>query len=195
MNVNKLRNFLDRPNNALFITGALEQHHWLAHPNSVLWVNHNGRARRILGAEETSAQRSSQNSPPGNTPSAKPNEKGEVVLWQNVQKRLANDLRAIPQGYVTLASFDASPNSPEPLRTGNSYTIEGMPGSENPFVTTFVTIVLLVTLAYNLIGFMQSKDTPKQLAGNDGEKGPQAKDKTRHQQGSAARVGTVLART
>lgn len=160
MNVKKLRNFLDRPNNALFVTGALEHHRWLEHPNSVLWVNHNGRARRILGAEESTAQRTAQSAPPANTPGTKPNEKGEVVPWPNVQKRLANDLRAIPQGYVTLASFDASPNSPEPLRTGNSYAIEGMPGSENPFVTTFVTIVLLVTLAYNLIGFMQSKDKP-----------------------------------
>ena len=162
MNVKKLRNFLDRPNNALFVTGALEHHRWLEHPNSVLWVNHNGRARRILGAEETTAQRPAQGatSPTTSTPGAKPNEKGEAVPWPNVQKLLTSDLRAIPQGYVTLASFDASPNSPEPMRTGDSYAIEGMPGCENPFVTTFVTIVLLVTLAYNLIGFARSTDKP-----------------------------------
>lgn len=142
MHVRELRAFLERPNNALFVTGEAEQWRWLEHPKSVMWVNHGGAAQRVLGV----AQAKQSDDEAAKADGKKNEMPGEIVPWPKVVEQIATDLRAIPHGFVTLASFDPRADSPEPLRCGSCYAIDGIEGTENPYIALLIAAAVLAVV-------------------------------------------------
>lgn len=149
MHVRKLCEFLERRNNAVFITEHEEQWRWLEDAKAVMYVNHGGLPIRILGQESQQGK-------------AQGRGVGEPVLWDKLNGRMSEDLRKHLKGFVTLATFDTATNSPEPFRAGQSLPVQAVQGYDNPLMAAVVGGAVLAALVFFISQTMPKKKAASQ---------------------------------
>lgn len=130
MNVTKLCNFLERANNALFISQYAESDRWLDDPTAVMFVNNANVLMHIAGNGQLK----------------------EPIPWESARESVAKELRKHQLGWATLAAFPPSNASGQAqaqgLNIGAQYPCHEVNGSQPPILMLIVAIATLAAFAF-----------------------------------------------
>jgi len=124
MNVTKLCNFLERTNNALFVSQHAESDRWLDDPSAVLFVNNANVLMLIAGNGQTK----------------------EALPWESAREQVAKELRKHQLGWVTLAAFQQGPG--QGLVIGTQYPCYEINGTQPPILMLIVALATLSAFAW-----------------------------------------------
>lgn len=129
MNVGKLCNFLERNNNAIFISKFQEPDRWLEDESAMLYVNNSNVLMRIEGN--------------GNVK--------EAIPWETARDSISSSVRKNRLGWTTLAAFDTSSLLRRGINIGAQFPCHEIGGSESPLIGALLGLAIVASIAWLLI--------------------------------------------
>ena len=135
MNVSKLCTFLERQNNAIFISNHEESDRWMDDPTSVMFVNNQNHLMRI-------------------------DQKGAktAIPWEQARGEIALHIRKHPQGYATVASFVTEPQ--RLLQLGAQWQCHDIGGTQPPILVLVVGLSALLGIGFLIFSTREKKSAP-----------------------------------
>jgi len=135
MNVSQLCNFLERQNNAVFVSQHEDSERWADDPTSIMFVNNQSHLMRV-------------------------DQKGNKTLvpWEQARSELALQIRKHSQGYVTLAAFQTEPR--KALNFGSQWAAHEIGGTQPPLLLLIVGVSALVAVLF-LVLSTRKRATPE----------------------------------